>query len=63
MEPRIEPVTPNDLALELPVTAKTIRGWLRRQGFRPEVAKGTRWHLTEEQAALVRDRFRIEEPR
>ena len=59
MEPRIEPVTPNDLARELPVTAKTIRGWLRRRGFRPEVEKGTRWHLTEEQAELVCDRFKI----
>ncbi|TDW28930.1 hypothetical protein [Cryobacterium psychrophilum] len=57
MEPRTEPVTPNTLARDLPVLAKTIRGWLRQQGFRPEVEKGTRWQLTEEQAALVREHF------
>lgn len=59
MEPRTEPVTPNELARDLSVTAKTIREWLRQRGFRPEVEKGTRWQLTEEQASLVRNRFQL----
>ncbi|WP_297361995.1 hypothetical protein [Mycetocola sp.] len=56
--PRIdEVVTPKQLAEELPVAAKTIRGWLRNSGFRPDVEKGARWLLTHEQAKLVRERF------
>lgn len=50
-------VTPKQLAADLPVTAKTIRSWLRRSGFRPDVEKGARWLLTSEQANLVRERF------
>jgi predicted site-specific integrase-resolvase len=50
-------VTPKQLAADLPVPAKTIRSWLRSSGFRPDVEKGARWLLTDEQAKLVRERF------
>lgn len=48
--------TPRDLALELGVTQRAVRGYLRdRYGkLAPFVS---RWHLNEEQAADVRGHF------
>jgi hypothetical protein len=45
------------LALETGEDPKTIRRWLRDQGWRPEVEKGRHWFLTGLQAQSVRDRF------
>ncbi len=49
-------ITPNDLARELGVSAKTIRDYLRsKYGTLPSFE--TRWHLTESQASDVRAHF------
>lgn len=51
-----ETVTPEQLAKELGVSAKTIRQWLRDQGW--QAVPYTRWHLTPEQAHQVRARVK-----
>lgn len=51
-----EMATPDDLAKELGVAARTIRQWLRDQGW--QSMPYTRWRLTPEQADKVRARFR-----
>lgn len=48
-------VTPRELAKELEVSARTIRQWMRDQGW--QSAPYTRWHLTPEQASQVRVHF------
>ena len=47
--------TPNELADELDVSAKTIRAFLREEY--PEHELGTRWELDDDQSAVVRARF------
>lgn len=47
--------TPNELADDLDISAKTIRAFLRA-GY-PEHELGTRWELDDNQAAVVRARF------
>lgn len=49
-------VTPKDLAKELGVSDRTLRGWLRAQGW--QSVPHTRWHLSQEQADQVRARFK-----
>lgn len=49
-------ITPSELATELGVSDRRIRQWLRDQGWQP--VPYTRWHLTPEQAARVREHFR-----
>ncbi|WP_407669884.1 helix-turn-helix domain-containing protein [Ornithinimicrobium ciconiae] len=51
-----EVVTPKQLAEELGVSDRTIRQWLRNQGW--QSVPYTRWQLTAEQAARVRAHFR-----
>ena len=48
-------VTPKQLAAELGVTPRTIRQWLRDQGW--QSVPYARWQLTEEQDAQVRAHF------
>jgi uncharacterized protein YjcR len=50
-----ESITPNDLSAELGVSAKSIRQWLRDQGW--QSVPYARWELTPEQAAEVRRHF------
>lgn len=52
----IETITPAELARELGVSDRRIRQWLREQGW--QSLPYTRWHLTPEQAARVREHFR-----
>jgi len=49
-------VTPTELARELGVSAKSIRRWLREQGW--QSVPYTRWQLSSDQAAQVRKQFR-----
>lgn len=49
---------PNDLARELGVTGRTLRGWLRTTYPRGAVDHGARWLLTAEQVEAARRRFR-----
>lgn len=51
-----DPITPKQLAAELGVTPRTIRRWLRDQGW--QSVPYARWELTPEQADQVRARFR-----
>jgi hypothetical protein len=52
-----DPATPPSLGHELGVDPKTIRRWLRSQGWRAEVEKGQPWLLDEIQERAVRARF------
>lgn len=47
--------TPNELADDLDVSAKTIRAFLREEY--PAHELGTRWELDDNQEAVVRARF------
>jgi hypothetical protein len=49
-------ITPSDLAKELGLSPRTIREWLRAQGWQSRPY--TRWQLTVEQATLVRAHFK-----
>jgi len=51
-----EAITPKELAVELGVSDRAIRQWLRDQGW--QTVPYTRWELTQEQAAQVRTHFR-----
>lgn len=55
-QPMDEPITPKDLAAVLGVSDRTVRQWLRDQGW--QSVPYARWELTKEQAAQVRDHFR-----
>jgi hypothetical protein len=48
-------VTPDELAHELGVPAKTLRAWLRRTG--PQDLSGSRWYLDQYQIAQARERY------
>jgi uncharacterized protein YjcR len=50
-----DPITPSRLSAELGVSAKTIRQWLRDQGW--QSIPYARWELTPEQTAAVRRHF------
>jgi hypothetical protein len=52
-----DPSRPNDLATELGISPKTLRGWLRRRYPRSATAQGTNWSLTSDQVRAVRDHF------
>jgi hypothetical protein len=52
-------LTPAKLALELGEDPKSIRRWLRAQGWRPEVEKGQHWYLSNAQAQSARERFTV----
>ncbi|MDN4173655.1 hypothetical protein QWY28_11910 [Nocardioides sp. SOB77] len=49
-------LTPAELAKELCVAPRAVRQWLRDHGW--QSVPHSRWHLTPEQAAAVRERFR-----
>ena len=51
-----EPITPKELAAELGVSDRSIRQWLRDQGW--QSVPYARWELTQEQATQVRIHFR-----
>ena len=51
-----EPITPRQLAVELGVSDRTVRQWLRDQGW--QSVPYARWELTADQAAQVRTHFR-----
>jgi uncharacterized protein YjcR len=51
-----DPITPNALAKELNTSPRTIRQWLRDQGW--QSVPYARWELTEEQARQAREHFR-----
>lgn len=51
-----EPITPTQLAKEVGVAPRTIRQWLRDQGW--QSMPYARWELTRGQAEQVRARFR-----
>lgn len=46
-----------ELASELSVSPKTMRAWMRRQGWRSAVEHGQTWVISPEHAALLRDHF------
>lgn len=50
-----EPITPKQLSVELSVSDRAIRRWLRAQGW--QSVPYTRWELTPDQAAKVRAHF------
>jgi len=49
--------TVRELADELGVSPKTVRGWMRRQGWRSLVEFGQPWILSPEQETHLRERF------
>ena len=49
-------ITPKQLAEELGISDRTVRRWLRDQGW--QSVPYARWNLTADQAAQVRHRFR-----
>lgn len=53
-----DPTTPPQLARELRVDPKVLRGWLRRTFPRSPHDKGTNWQLTPEQVRSARQHFR-----
>jgi len=57
MQPLSSPTTPVELARELGVDPKRLRGWLRKQGYRPGAELGQLRELTSEQADAVRTAF------
>ena len=48
-----EPITPTGLAKELGMSPRTIRQWLRDQGW--QSVPYARWELTQDQAQRVRE--------
>ncbi len=50
-----EGITPKELEAELGVGAREIRRWLREQGW--QSVRYTRWRLSPDQAARVREHF------
>lgn len=60
-EPEVEedatPLRPNDLAKELNISPKSLRGWLRTNFTRPLEAKNTSWELTPTIVEAAREHF------
>lgn len=50
-------ITPKDLASELGIDPKRLRGWLRANHTRAAEAKNTTWGITAEVADAARERF------
>jgi hypothetical protein len=48
---------PEDLATDLGMSGKTLRGWLREQFPRGENERGTNWYLTHAQVLMARTKF------
>ncbi len=48
---------PEELAEELGISGKTLRGWLREQYPRPAIERHSWWTLTSAQVAAARKRF------
>lgn len=57
MHPTPDAVTPSELAADLDVDPKRIRGWLRKQGLRPASELGQRWELSPSEEADARQAF------
>lgn len=51
------PLRPNDLAKELNISPKSLRGWLRTNFTRPIEVKNTSWTLTPVMVEAARDHF------
>ena len=54
---------PNDLADELGIDGRQLRGWLRDAYPRPTTERGAGWVLTADQVAAARERFAGRVPR
>jgi uncharacterized protein YjcR len=52
-----EGMRPKDLALELGIDPKTLRGWLRKEYARPADKKNTSWLIAEDVADAAREHF------
>lgn len=52
---------PKDLAAELEIDAKTLRGWLRKEFPRPLDKKNTSWALSDDVVEAAREHFAPEE--
>jgi hypothetical protein len=52
-----DPLRVRDLAEKLGISPKTMRAWMRTQGWRSLVEHGQPWLLTPEQAELLREHF------
>ena len=50
-------MTPGELAIELGISPKTLRAWLRETFPRPASQKNTSWLLTPEIVRAARARF------
>jgi hypothetical protein len=50
-------ITPKELAAELNIDPKRLRGWLRQNHTRPAEAKNTTWGIDQEAADAARARF------
>jgi predicted site-specific integrase-resolvase len=50
---------PEDLAAEMGISAKTLRGWLRKRYPRPASQKHKPWHLSPAQVDAARRRFSV----
>jgi hypothetical protein len=48
---------PEQLAQELGISARTLRGWLREEWPRPVTDRGARWSMLHEQVAAARRQF------
>lgn len=48
-------MTPDELAHELGIPAKTLRAWLRRTW--PQAVPGSRWHLDADQVVRAREKY------
>jgi hypothetical protein len=60
-ETEVKGMRPKDLALELDIDAKTLRGWLRKEFPRPTDKKNTSWVLSEDVADAAREHFLADE--
>lgn len=60
-EAEVEGMRPKDLALELGINAKTLRGWLRKEYTRPQDKKNTSWVLADDVVEAAREHFAPEE--
>ena len=52
-------ITAEDIAKELNVNGRKLRGFLRDEEFRPASQKNQRWYFSRDQADEVKRRFRV----